>query len=334
MRTNSPKQTEASRANGSRSKGPKSAWGKNQVRHNALSFGLSSKDIIVDSAGERPEDFEALKARMWDFFNPVDSLEEMLVTDIVENYWRRRRVRRCETAELNNKFRAQEIREGLERAARLETVRFEFSRSLRVLLRTADQGLYWDDGPREELASSSLGMDELIMWMFDVEEQVTADGYMSKRSDEIMEACGINHPTRWHCRLISSWAEKELRETPEGEVRDESISANQEAADTDQCTIKNEKPKQRRRKPQQSKELLKQIRKVIASLEERQRTLESVEQMEASARAAEALLPADSVDRFSRAETAFERRMYRALGALLSLRGAAGSGMKLPELPR
>src|SRR6266446_5527298 len=97
------KRAEASRANGSKSEGPKSPKGKRSVRLNALKDGLFSQEIVVESAGERVEDFEALKKHMWDFLNPTGPLEEMLVTDIVENYWRRRRVRHCETAELDNK---------------------------------------------------------------------------------------------------------------------------------------------------------------------------------------------------------------------------------------
>ena len=64
----------------------------------------------------------------------------------------------------------------------------------------------------------------------------------------------------------------------------------------------------------------------------RLRSLESVEEIEARTRAVTILLPPNSIDRFSRAETAFERRMYRALATLLALRGVAGRGMKLPEL--
>ncbi len=158
MRINSRKQTEASRANGSRSEGPKSAKGKNSVRLNALKGGLFSQDIVVESAGERVEDFEVLKKRIWDFFDPTNSLEEMLVMDIVENYWRRRRVRHCETTELNNKFKAQEIPDGIERADRVERLKNEFSVRFQDLLGVRIEDLCWHDSVREELALTSLGM--------------------------------------------------------------------------------------------------------------------------------------------------------------------------------
>src|SRR6202521_5106549 len=104
MRINSPKQTQASRENGAKSKGVKSPRGKNRVRRNALKDGLFSKDIVIESVGERKEDFERLKKEMWDLFQPASALEEMLVADIVENWWRRQRVRRAESADLKNRL--------------------------------------------------------------------------------------------------------------------------------------------------------------------------------------------------------------------------------------
>lgn len=105
MRINSPKPTQASRQNGAKSKGVKSPSGKNRVRLNALKDGSFSKDIVIESVGERKEDFERLKKEMWDLFQPKSALEEMLVADIVENWWRRQRVRGAESADLKNRVR-------------------------------------------------------------------------------------------------------------------------------------------------------------------------------------------------------------------------------------
>jgi hypothetical protein len=46
--------------------------------------------------------------------------------------------------------------------------------------------------------------------------------------------------------------------------------------------------------------------------------------------AAVILLPPDSIDRFSRAEIAYERGMYRAMGMLLALRAPSG---RVPNPP-
>ncbi len=36
------------------------------------------------------EDFEQIKKKIWDDYQPVGAMEEILVTDIIENAWRAR----------------------------------------------------------------------------------------------------------------------------------------------------------------------------------------------------------------------------------------------------
>ena len=131
MRINSPRQTQASRVNGAKSGGPKSSGGKNQVRLNALKDGLFSKDIVIASAGERKRDFEQLREEMWDLFQPASALEEMLVADIVENRWRRQRVRRAESADLKNRLETLWIRDELRRSDEVESRKAPFFDLLR-----------------------------------------------------------------------------------------------------------------------------------------------------------------------------------------------------------
>src|SRR5216684_369039 len=104
MRRNSKKQTAASRINGAKSTGPKSADGKKTSGQNALKSGFFSKDVVVTAAGERVGDFESFKAAVWDWAQPDDFVQEILTNDFVENWWRRQRVRRCESAELTNRL--------------------------------------------------------------------------------------------------------------------------------------------------------------------------------------------------------------------------------------
>jgi hypothetical protein len=81
---------------------PTSAEEKKKVRLNALKNGFFSKDIVVTAAGERDEDYESFKAAVWDSVQPDDALLEILTDDPVVNWWRRQRVRRSESTELNN----------------------------------------------------------------------------------------------------------------------------------------------------------------------------------------------------------------------------------------
>ncbi len=146
----------------------------------------------------------------------------------------------------------------------------------------------------------------------------------------LLSACGIDAFTIASCEWLSSQA-KEQFEIPETELEDEAPSTDQSQADADQSRTKRKRSAVR--KSWYSENLLKTVRSAIASLKERKETLESVEEIEARTRDVTILLPPDSIDRFSRAETAYERGMYRAISALLALRGPCGRGPKLPALP-
>ena len=57
-------QRNASRKNGSKSKGPTSQRGKNNSKSNALKTGLFSNQPVIEILGERPEDFDNLEGKL------------------------------------------------------------------------------------------------------------------------------------------------------------------------------------------------------------------------------------------------------------------------------
>ena len=79
MRVNSPKQTKASRANGSKSEGPKSPAGKKKASQNAIQHGVFSRQIVIEALGESKADFESTQKLLREYFQPSNNLEEMLV---------------------------------------------------------------------------------------------------------------------------------------------------------------------------------------------------------------------------------------------------------------
>jgi hypothetical protein len=207
MRINSPRQTEASRKNGLRSKGPKSIDGKKRIKLNALKLGLFSEQVVIESVGERSEDFEEFKKQVWEYYQPSNAIEEMLASDIVDNAWRRRRVRQCETTELNSRIESQEIRDRLECLDDVEKLKTEFRWRFRALMSpSVIEGLCWDDRVQERLASTSSGMDFLIHQMKIVESQVNLDGYLSKHSEAMLSACGLDAFASVKCEWLSSEA--------------------------------------------------------------------------------------------------------------------------------
>ena len=89
----------ASRANGARSKGPKTAEGKKRVAANAICHGLLANQVVLEN--ESPEVFQALVCAYTSRLAPVDALEAGLVEEMASAYWRLRRGWSIETSLLN-----------------------------------------------------------------------------------------------------------------------------------------------------------------------------------------------------------------------------------------
>jgi hypothetical protein len=83
-------QIEASRANGSKSRGPVTEEGKLASSRNALKHGMLSQYILIP--GESADAFHALAADLFAEFRPLGSTEEDLVEMMVAARWRRSRI--------------------------------------------------------------------------------------------------------------------------------------------------------------------------------------------------------------------------------------------------
>ena len=91
-----PRQAEASRANGSLSQGPTTEEGKAISSMNAVKFGFFARNPLLP--GESETEFAAFRARLLDSFRPVDGAETLLVDRIVDSGWRLRRFPAAEAA--------------------------------------------------------------------------------------------------------------------------------------------------------------------------------------------------------------------------------------------
>jgi hypothetical protein len=94
----SEKKLYANRRNARLSTGPRSERGKLAVRHNALTFGLFAKDIVIvkGDGRESEAEFHALLDELAERYHPVGPLEEWLVARIAVCLWRLRRATRAE----------------------------------------------------------------------------------------------------------------------------------------------------------------------------------------------------------------------------------------------
>ncbi|MEO8660644.1 MAG: hypothetical protein ABI693_19395 [Bryobacteraceae bacterium] len=95
----SEKQNEANRTNAQHSTGPKTENGKANSARNALSHGLTSKDLCV--APNQKEEFEAIQSAFHEDLDPTTAMEFALFNQIVSSHWRLLRCDRAEAALLD-----------------------------------------------------------------------------------------------------------------------------------------------------------------------------------------------------------------------------------------
>ena len=105
MRT--PAQIEASRRNGAKSNGPKTAEGRARSSQNAIKYGLTSNKIVILD-GECEEAWEEFQTHFIAKFQPRDFVEERLVIQMAVNQWRLERVWSLQTATVDEESATQE----------------------------------------------------------------------------------------------------------------------------------------------------------------------------------------------------------------------------------
>jgi hypothetical protein len=92
--------SETARANGAKSRGPKTAEGIAKSSRNSLVHGLSGRNIVVLEC-ENPDDFWLVLNEQMEIHQPATPAEKDLVDQMVAARWRLRRIRSIETAILD-----------------------------------------------------------------------------------------------------------------------------------------------------------------------------------------------------------------------------------------
>jgi len=95
-RTLTDKQKAAARANGSRSQGPTTREGRENIRAANLRHGLYSQaeNVVLESLGEDPERFESLHEGLYASFPRVSDSQRALVDELMAAIWRLERIDR------------------------------------------------------------------------------------------------------------------------------------------------------------------------------------------------------------------------------------------------
>jgi hypothetical protein len=99
------RQKQASRANGSKSRGPVTSAGKLASSRNALKHGMFSATIVLE--GESTDNFYQLVANLFDEFQPQTPFEESLIENMALARWRHVRICGLEKAGMDYEIRRQ-----------------------------------------------------------------------------------------------------------------------------------------------------------------------------------------------------------------------------------
>jgi hypothetical protein len=329
----SKKKIAANRANAAKSTGPKSATGKQHSRLNALKDGLYSKELVVTAIGESAEEFERIHNWVWNSVQPEDALEAIYTEDVVQNWWRRQRVRRSESAEIQNRAETKETYDTYLHDE-VESLKLRFQFRLEQYKSTTPSTPSGDreqivnelENVRSQLAATPAGLEFLIERVTKVQKKAKNTGQMSPASEVDLRACGgfMNDPVQ--AAIEVNWCNKALlsRATdergPDGQRRGfgQTQRVEPKKAEGDQ----NEAKKGAEEVSEQEKDTLKAalastIGVVKFLLTDRKQLLEHLEQRQRETRRASAVLPDDRTwNRFERAEKRYNRSLQRAMEAL------------------
>ena len=96
------KQIAANRANARKSTGPKTTAGKSRSSANSRKHGLTAETLVI--VGEKADDFDALRAELFEEFDPQTALECELVERLTGILWRLRRAPYYEAAIMHTRY--------------------------------------------------------------------------------------------------------------------------------------------------------------------------------------------------------------------------------------
>lgn len=325
------KQRQASSVNGRKSHGPISQAGKQKAAQNSVRDGICSRTVVIEALGETREAFDRFRRAHFDSLQPCGPLEEQFVSDFTENCFLRERVRRAEELERRNRLDTFQLENELKRADQLDKFRDRFLVEFENYVATSDFTFrrlpHALDEARRDLMSISEGIDFLLLLLAEVEVCFREDGTLIANHRALFQAIrGCGHPLD-----IRNWIEHLATDNDSappwtGEPEFESDYAEREELShgTNDSTKRDKLPFNTS-SDAVTAGFTAFISSVAESLRDRKKKLEKIEAGEIQKEIALIMLDPSPSERFSRAETSRERKMYRALGGLSALRAMAPS---------
>ena len=318
----SEKRAEASRTNGSRSEGPKSPKGKNNVRFNALAGGLFAKQLVIPELGESPEEFDRIKNEIWNSIQPTDVFQEMLTIELVETWWRRQRIRRGAAAEVRLSAAQIEMEHGMRRVDEGVSLGNRFWELLLVSSPQKNKDL---EEVRSRLASTSTGMEFLIATtrrvsgMFAISREALSDLDMAV----IAACCGPQSAGVQNCYTFNGIIRESVQVARDAAMGKKPPNGGSETGEAERVSSREAIGFT----AEACKEMLQDwIRDILEAWAQRKNFLVEQERVQKETQLTAAALPSSgTLDRISRAEAAVDRRFHRALVLLLTLKSPQGN---------
>ena len=185
----SERRIQANRRNALRSTGPKTERGKRTVARNAIKHGILAREVVITAGDgkESSEEFQALIEQLWEEYEPVGVVEELLVKRIAACWWRTARVLRAENGEIRMRLdtlamdRAQRNSDKGNRDLAYSDIHILFSAE-----NQADQPVLTKDGAsaaREalrDLHKNHPGLERMTALLQKAKSEIARDGYISQ----------------------------------------------------------------------------------------------------------------------------------------------------------
>jgi hypothetical protein len=220
MRTNSAKQSNASRQNGAKSKGAVSTEGKRKVARNAVKDGIFSRQIVIPTLGESLERFLDVWHSFRDALQPSNAVEEQLVNDYVENWWRRERIRKAHTAELSDSLVSSLLIQKDRKVGDAEALTWRFAFLCdRYQQAVSGEGEQLDEiitelqDIRKKLLSTTFGIGYLIDHLEAVKQSVAGSGKVGAEDEAWYRTCsGFSRMPNFGLSLANPYTGEEYEE--------------------------------------------------------------------------------------------------------------------------
>jgi hypothetical protein len=284
---------------------------------------------VVTAAGERIADFERLTEWVWNSVDPDDALEAILIEDFVHNWWRRQRVRRCESADIQGRIENPQIHDFYLGSDEIQALYLHFGLALEQYqsAKSKPSGDLSEivtelENVRRRLASTALGIEFLIHRVNAVKIEAESTGHISDTSVAALRACAgltddfapLCSALNWISKTESTKAAERARAgQPDGTGQTNEVELDDQGG--------GEKEAGKRNAADAKFMLLSLIEIIVGQLNTRKQVIETIGKWQDKTLLTAAVFSTDGTfDRFARAETTYDRRMYRALEALLAMK--------------